>query len=612
MQDGYTARELPDRIHLSMGTLSGWGVGIALGVWITIILIPNIRSIVESQLESALPFLHQEWVHPPSSHGKQMKALRTVAENNPANYLIQIGYASLLLNRNLSQNSETASLKRILVVTDRFPRSAGALALLTRSILQEGILQKPSVQESDPEIRLLTAALSRGRQIDPGNAFWCAMQACLYMKEHNNNKALTALSNVRVTDEWNSYLYEQVLGQWKLYSLAYGNHGAAQKVAPISLLGFPQLEALQSMAKAMQVYSSNQADMGHMQRAVNTRHYLARLAQILRTSSWAYEALYGSEITLIAATDPGASLNKIVHSIQWPAQAHNYLVLLKNDRREQEAIWMAHQVHESLKLRYEINNARDMAHFPGVPPGIPLGPLFGTWMTGVILLRQQIVLGVISVLLCLTQIKSRAVSNFIPLLTILVASIMTVKIVAGDDSVWTFICFLFSYLFLEILVWNYLFLNKRSEKASNHKMLLWSTEALVLITVILFALTTLLIRNFQILLANHHPVAIMLSSISGIAHNESNSSILEMCFLSSSLPFIFLVLTILFSWVKDVAPLKSITELFRSLFLTNMLGLLILYLFSLQATTLNDHVANAALSQVVKNDRQWVLNHSKP
>ena len=88
------------------------------------------------------------------------------------------------------------------------------------------------------DIQIMEWALQTGELRDPDNAFWPTMRATAYFAANRDKEALAALARASRKSEWNAYIHEEVLGQWRLYSAAYGDNGAAQKIAPLSLVAF--------------------------------------------------------------------------------------------------------------------------------------------------------------------------------------------------------------------------------------------------------------------------------------------------------------------------------------------------------------------------------------
>ena len=81
-------------------------------------------------------------------------------------------------------------------------------------------------------MRLIEWALNSGESRDTDNAFWPAMLSATYFAAHRDEEAISALTRAAHKPRWDAYLYEEVLGQWRLYSATYGDHGATQKIGP--------------------------------------------------------------------------------------------------------------------------------------------------------------------------------------------------------------------------------------------------------------------------------------------------------------------------------------------------------------------------------------------
>src|SRR5207244_774648 len=102
--------------------------------------------------------------------------------------------------------------------------------------------------------------------------------------------------------------------------------------------------------------------------------------------------LYGTDLFFIACTDIDSKLtpSRIRTPAEWEPQAVRYHRLLTGLHREFEYRRVQAEVENSCELRKRVDLARYDASYPGIPPGIPLMPLFGNWMAGICLVQQAL------------------------------------------------------------------------------------------------------------------------------------------------------------------------------------------------------------------------------
>ena len=183
-----------------------------------------------------------------------------------------------------------------------------------------------------------------------------------------------------------------MLGQWRLYSAAYGDNGATQKIAPLSLVAFPHLFELRHAAEMARYLADRAAAAGHLNEALRIRRSMTWIGIRMETARWSLEAISGAEIVLIITTDhAGANGPITIHNRRdWEKQAANYLALLGKARLKHEILWVSDAAEAACDLRMKVDIARYDASYPGMPPGIPLVPLFGDWIIGVCLLQQML------------------------------------------------------------------------------------------------------------------------------------------------------------------------------------------------------------------------------
>ena len=447
---------------------SGWVAGILGGILIVLLAFPPSRYTLLAQLqfalaERSLPYLHAMTVRPTS---REITLLDRVASVAPDDYLMQVGRATVLaaqggLHSRLHINNDKFdgdnTLYRLGAVVGRFPQVPGAYAHLTRYMMTDRIrLERPELPAAsinraadesarnprphlpgaalnrsdrtsmapvddavsatgpDPDdVRMMEWALRAGERKDPDNAFWPAMLATTYFSVKRDIDGAEALRRASVKVRWDAYIYEEVLGEWRLYSAAYGDNGAIQKIGPLSLVSFPHLGEIRKMAQFVRYLADRAERDGNDTVAIDLRRELLLLGSVMSSrAQWAYEALIGTDVCMIAGTDSESKVmpGRIRTMASWQAQAPRYIALLKRNSRVSDIVWMRHEVDTCCRLRNRIDLARYDASYPGIPPGIPLTPLFGSWMACVCLIQELLtLLAIVGLLRALESLRRRSI-----------------------------------------------------------------------------------------------------------------------------------------------------------------------------------------------------------
>jgi hypothetical protein len=644
---------------------SGWLLGIIGGIIIGLWALPPVRYTLGAQLSFAFAEDGVPWMTPLDASRRLAEApvLDRAAATCAGDYLVQVGRATAFVETNgtrgptarsaTSANSDR-TLLRLTLVTRDFPDYHGACAHLARYMMKDRVRlvrtelasnTRPIVpgepggdaEESGParsipathrDVRLMEWALRRGEQLEPDNAFWPAMLATTYFAAERDRDGLRELHRINHTIRWDAYLYEEILGQWRLYSVAYGDHGAMQKIGPLSLLAFPHLREIRRMAQLARWYAEQAARQGDIRQAIQIRHSIAHLGRTLReTASWAYEALYGTELTLIAYTDGG--LGHVESLIQTPAQwrpeAQHYLSILNRAHLRSEITWITQEVEASCALRKAVRLARSDASYPGIPPGIPLAPLFGNWMAGVSLIQQCIALFVAMLLVITWGRYVHVPTKRVRLLFLPVCVIATLctggLLFLGVPSEPMAIAFLISTAVLLLLLLEYLYElrheGRGTRKSQNPKSKIQNREAEVYwragTTVRMLAL--LLVPGLTALiflrpvLSGMHPVAILLTRWFSSAPTPGADEMLKVALLAGALPLAVMLASGIWGIVRQISPLSAALIGLRRITLPAITCLVMVYLLLLQRTLILDAESSRAINEAARNDRQWVLTH---
>lgn len=634
---------------------SGWVLGILFGVLLGIWAFVPVRFTLLSQLYFGLIEDTAPWLRSLDTQHTRREAPRldAIAGSAPNDYLLQVGRATALATagglrsastllpqgRQAAAEDTESTLLRLTVLGRDFPQAPGAYAHLIRYMMVERVrieraeLAPPTTGDTPPphtlparlkDVRLMEWALASGERLDPDNAFWPMMRAVTYFSVLRDDEALEQLRRAGQKARWDAYLYEEVLGEWRLYTLAYGDHGAAQKIGPLSLLAFPHLGEMRKAGAMARWLADAEERAKHPQEALRIRRAIARAGFLLRErAAWSYEALYGTDLLLLATTDGTYAPDTGDHATLWRQRAQRYLKLLRRWKHPAEASWIEEQIEASCQLRNRIDRVRFDSSFPGIPPGIPLLALFRSWVTGVSLLQQMAGIGTLGALAWLLPRVAQRPSLqrrlwlYLGLLSLLAICGSALLLWTGAPSPRVAGLFLSAAMcFLVVLIaeiqtrW----MRVRRERTGDvwdEAETGWQLAHSLWTLALLLPLGLLALFVLRDWLPSLHPVAVLLSSLLTNAAIITPLETLQLAFLALALPLSVVLLIVLHALWRRWPLLPTLLVALRGLCLPALLSLTLCYLMLLNQTLRLDSEASHAINEAAQNDLQWVLTHDE-
>ena len=628
----------------------GWIFGGIVGILIALWMFPAARNTLASQFQFALIADNLPWLRALDARrqDREVTRLDAIAARLPDDYLLQIGRATILADVSLrrAQNPNTATkslpsqeddrtLLRLGILARKFPLSGGAYAHLTRYMMGERVKIRRKETDNRSQLRtehcaptdfhLMEWAIRNGEVCDPDNAFWSAMLAVACFASGKDAEALTALEKASRKHKWDAYLYEEVLGQWRLYSAAYGDNGAAQKIAPLSLLAFPHLQELRQMAYLVCWRSDMEALHGNIEKALKLRRQLAWLGILLRDNAqWAYEALYGTDMLFIATTDrlPTSKTNLIQEIGQWQEQSKGYRKLLQQARRQSDSSYFYNEAQTSCQLRQRVEQAR--TYSSGLPLGIPLRPLFGSWMLGVCMIQQALALLTLAlcgwrwrVWLILTRHPlhhfCQTLGFVVPILLIAGASL---SLSYTEPNAQLGLFGVLGVLLLLAHVFQRLWRSKEERKVwdfSEHWVraeIRWQQGTTVRMALLLTLPMGILLYISHDTLSDLHPVSVILSSPMEYSRSITPLFALYLTLLFYGVPLLLLLVSGLWGLWRRQSPVATLLMALQRLTLPLVSILLLAYLILMNQTLSLDSNATRAINEAAEHDLHWILTHS--
>lgn len=656
----------------------GLFAGILIGSLLAFSAFPSIRNTFLAQFLFAIQQNSFPWMRGVDTvqNPNDIMRLDRAAADASSDYLVQVGRATALASegglRPRAGDGNTAidkqdhfdrTLTRLYKITLNFPSFPGGYGHFSRYMMSDRVrllrkeLNSPELQilptgtgqkntrpradgaEVSPppyrsvparirDVKLMEWAIRAGEKRDPLNAFWPAMMATTYFAAERDSEGLRELEKIHHNSHWDAYIYEEVLGQWKLYSQAYGDNGAAQKIGPLSLVAFPHLREIRHTAELARWHAEKLQSQGRYAEALRIRRSISRLGVIMRDSArWAYEALFGSDLIFVAFTDSTASRgpNNIHNLAKWEKDAGGFLRLLELTHRTSDLALIRREIQICCDLRDRIDLARNDTTFPGIPPGIPLMPLFADWMAGVCLLQQTLSLTVLWIFFeGINRLRFNKTTGRYSLRTLGIACASALVITSGGLLLFgvpslagaeTFYIGLTALGLILMEQWAHRRSILSGDDVSTIEMaqlvqMQWTNIDTIKSVLALLLPGAVLLYFCMPYLSHLHPAAVLLSSVLTAPHTLTALDALQLALLTYALPMSMVVLASIWSIHRYITPMTGLFLWLHRTIFPLILCLSLSYLVLISRTLSWDASASIAINQEAENDLQWVLTHN--
>jgi len=294
-------------------------LGLALGILLALLIVPQTRWLVRLQL---LTLLHQ--YHPlpcayvTTSEANDMRLYQAVAARHPGNFLLQYANAAL--------GSRLQTISNLRALAQRFPNNPMLLANLLRygssgihsSRTDDFLLTHEPVPKtlpfipSTPEtLALYDQDAAAGERADPNNAYFPLMRASGLFAARRDAEALAAVQRASVKPFWREYLPDDAEAHWRLHTEAFHDPGAMPQAASAADELLWQYSSLRETARLVAYQAVLKEQAGHREEGLTLREALFRCGDLMRVQSTTLiGSLVGMAIAAISETRPGGPFLK--------------------------------------------------------------------------------------------------------------------------------------------------------------------------------------------------------------------------------------------------------------------------------------------------------------
>lgn len=296
-----------------------WLLGLALGVLVALLLSPQTRWIVRSELDACGLTLQ--------TPGAQVRhadvARRHFVAAHPNDLPIQIAAAPW------GDNDRALHVAALRALVPRFPDSPSLYANLLRyqvgdSESRSGVYlsrvedwfssDSPprGYKAPPPPVPALLAAFdadaAQGERLDPDNAYFPFLRAVGLFAAHRDAEGLATVQRAGEKSTWREYVGDETDGSLRLADAAYGHSPTLSRVAIWAAALYPQYAALRGVARIAIAKAVQEEQAGHAEQGMAIRRAVMHSGGLMRAQSSAYIGnLVGIAIAAIATARPGGA-----------------------------------------------------------------------------------------------------------------------------------------------------------------------------------------------------------------------------------------------------------------------------------------------------------------
>jgi len=290
---------------------------LALATFGTLLLLPGTRTLLKTQMR-----MQTLTYSTTTDFSQERAAAARLAEDYPVQLALATKIPPAPLDSGFSPNhsleQSKARNRRIAALAQQFPNSpsvyANELRYMTLGDMHLKRELKPADMPADVKVyvpseetqEMFLTAAQKGAALDPDNAYFPMMETVGLLAAHRDREAMDALKTAGRCRQWREYFQDDLDGQNRLQSAAYGEQGAVQHLVTAASLLFPQYAQLRSAAQVTARLAAQEEFAGNTAEGIEIRHALMRCGGLMRSQgSSQITVLVGVAITTLGTVNPG-------------------------------------------------------------------------------------------------------------------------------------------------------------------------------------------------------------------------------------------------------------------------------------------------------------------
>ena len=276
-----------------------------------------------------------------SLHDRTPERCAACARSHPNDYPIQL--ANALSPNGLSQDGSLTSpdLNRLYALEARFRQDPSPVASTIGALLPMHLLDARRERQletgvsrfappSAPLLASLSAQCAVGEHLDPGNAFFPAIQMSVLLAANKDDQAQLELERAAECNRWRDYSADETRGQWRITELLLGFDPPIRRLVEGLQAHLFEMRSLTDAARVETVMAWEQDEAGHPERALAIRFALMRIGSLARVGAPSLlEAFHGAGMEQLSPTHLRGPISRTLSpqmtEKQWRARYFGYL-----------------------------------------------------------------------------------------------------------------------------------------------------------------------------------------------------------------------------------------------------------------------------------------------